>query len=41
MPSKSLPGASTKECDMNADDKDSVMAVSNGDLKTDSNRDGK
>lgn len=41
MPSKSLPGEPTKECEVNADDKDSVTAVSNGDLKNDCNRTGK
>jgi hypothetical protein len=41
MPSKSLPGEPTKECEVNVDDKDSVTAVSNGDLKNDCSRTGK
>jgi hypothetical protein len=41
LPSKSLPGEAAKECEVNADDKDSVTAVSNGDLKNDCNRTGK
>ena len=41
MPSKSLPGESGKECEVNTDDKDSVMAVRNGDLKNDCNQTGK
>lgn len=41
MPSKSLPGEPAKECEVNTDDRDSVTAVSNGDLKNDGNRTGK
>ncbi|PNF38845.1 hypothetical protein B7P43_G10204 [Cryptotermes secundus] len=37
MPSKSLPGGPAKGGD-NADDKDSIMTVSNGNIKSDANR---
>jgi hypothetical protein len=40
MPSKSLPGEPAKGGDINADDKDSIMTVSNGNIKTDAIRNG-
>jgi hypothetical protein len=40
MPSKSLPGESAGGGDANAEDKDSIMTVSNGNVKTDANRNG-
>jgi hypothetical protein len=41
MPSKSLPGATPKEGDINTEDKDSIVAVRNGNVKNDVDRNGK
>lgn len=41
MPSKSLPGATSKQGDVNTEDKESIMTIGNGNIKNDANQNGK
>jgi len=41
MPSKSLPGVTAKEGDINGEDKENIKAVGNGNIKSDTNQNGK